>query len=145
MHSIFLVLVSWGLCYRTFQYCNFLISKLKGGTLEFVFDVKIVPMNFPYFKNCTSKFMQANWWHHKLFHFHLSFWIWEVFFSIWVFFHEHSRITGLQREGEGISLPLPLVHRHLNISRAITAESSPLHIASSRTRTGNLCFPSASR
>ena len=71
------------------------------------------------------------------------------FFSIWVFFHEHSRFTGQQRKGEGIYLtPLyhfhPL-HRHLDISRAITAESSPLHIAGSRTRTGNLRFPSASR
>ena len=37
------------------------------------------------------------------------------------------------------------LHRHLDISRAITAESLPLHIASSRTRTGNLWFPSASR
>ena len=34
---------------------------------------------------------------------------------------------------------------HLDISRAITAESLPLHIASSRVRTGNLWFPSASR
>ena len=71
------------------------------------------------------------------------------FFSIWVFFHEHSRFTGQQGKGEGIYLtPLyhfhPL-HRHLDISRAITAESSPLHIASSRTRNGNLWFPSASR
>ena len=40
------------------------------------------------------------------------------------------------------SLPL---HGHLDISRAIAAESSPLHIAGSRTRTGNLWFPSASR
>ena len=49
------------------------------------------------------------------------------FFSIWVFFHEHSRFTGQQRKGEGICLtPLyhfhPL-HTHLDISRAITAES----------------------
>ena len=70
------------------------------------------------------------------------------FFSIWVFFHEHSRFTGQQGKGEGIYLtPLchfhPL-HRHLDISRAIAAESSPLHIAGSRTRTGNLWFPSAS-
>ena len=68
-----------------------------------------------------------------------------VFFSIWVFFHEHSRFTGQQGKGEGINLtPLyhfhPL-HRHLDISRAITADSSPLHIAGSRTRR----FPSASR
>ena len=64
------------------------------------------------------------------------------FFSIWVFFHDHSRITGLQGKGEGISLTphyhFHPLHRHLDISRAITAESSPLHIASSRTRPGNL-------
>ena len=52
-------------------------------------------------------------------------------FSIWIFFHEHSRFTRQQGKGEGIYLtPLyhfhPL-HRHLDISRAITAESSPLH------------------
>ena len=35
-------------------------------------------------------------------------------------------------------------YRHLDISRAITAKSSPLHIPSSRTQTRNLCFPSAS-
>ena len=71
------------------------------------------------------------------------------FFNIWVFFHEHSRITGLQGKAEGISLTSryrfhPL-YRHLDISWAITAESSPLHIASSRTRTRNLWFPSVSR
>ena len=65
------------------------------------------------------------------------------FFSILVFFHEHSQFTGQQGKGEGIYLtPLyhfhPL-HRHLDISRAITAESSPLHIADSQTRTG-YCF-----
>ena len=31
-----------------------------------------------YFKNYICKFMQANSWHHKLFHFHLSFCIWKV-------------------------------------------------------------------
>ena len=75
--------------------------------------------------------------------------IYIYIFSIWVFFHEHSRSTGQQGKGEGIYLtPLyhfhPL-HGHLDISRAITAESSPLHIAGSQTRTGNLWFPSASR
>ena len=67
------------------------------------------------------------------------------FFSIWVFLHEHSRITGLQGMGEGISLTphhhfYPF-HRHLDISLAITEESSPLQKASSRTRTGNFVFP----
>ena len=33
------------------------------------------------------------------------------FFSILVFFHENSRITGLQGEGEGISLT---PHHHFN-------------------------------
>ena len=28
-----------------------------------------------YFKNYICKFMQVDWWCHKLFHFHLSFWI----------------------------------------------------------------------
>ena len=50
-----------------------------------------------------------------------------VFFSIWVFFHEHSRMAGLQGEGEGSSLTSHYhfhpIHRHLHISRA-------LHIAS---------------
>ena len=70
------------------------------------------------------------------------------FFSIWVFFHSHSRITRPQEKGEGISLTphyhLHPLHRHLDISRAIPAESSPLHIGSSRTRAGNLWFPSVS-
>ena len=52
-------------------------------------------------------------------------------------------------EGEGISLTphyhFHPLHRHLDISWAITAESSLLHIASCRTQTGNLWFPSASR
>ena len=69
------------------------------------------------------------------------------FFSIGVFLHKHSRFTVQQRKGEAISLtPLyyfPHLHRHLDISWAITAESSPLHIASSRTRTGNFWFPRA--
>ena len=80
-------------------------------------------------------------------------WFFLCFFFIWVFFHEHSWITGLQRKrgggGGGISLT-PHYHfhplqRHLDISRAITAERSPRHIASSRTQTGNLWFLSASR
>ena len=70
------------------------------------------------------------------------------FFSVWVFFHEHSRFIGQQGKGEGIYLT-PLYHfhpldRHLDISQAIAAKSSPLHIASSRTRSGNVWFLSAS-
>ena len=67
-----------------------------------------------------------------------------LIFSIWVFFHDHSRITRLQGKGEGISFT-PHYHfhplyRHLDSSQTITAESSPLHIASSWTRTGTFGF-----
>ena len=66
------------------------------------------------------------------------------FFHLGFIFHEHSRFTGHQGKVEGIYLtPLyhfhPL-HRHLDIIRAITAERSPLHIASSRTRARNLWY-----
>ena len=56
------------------------------------------------------------------------------FFSNWVFFYEHLRNYHLH----------PL-HRHLDISRAITAETLPLHIASSWTWNGNLWLLSANR
>ena len=39
------------------------------------FDIKRL---LSYFKNCILKFMQTSSWHHKLFHFHLSFFIWRV-------------------------------------------------------------------
>ena len=60
------------------------------------------------------------------------------FFSVWVSFYAHSRFTGQQEKGETIYLT-PLYHfhplyKHLDISRVITAERSPLHIASSRTQ-----------
>ena len=62
-----------------------------------------------------------------------SYFVSVGFFSVWVFSHDHSRITGLQGKGEGISLTphyhFHLLHRHLD-SRVITAESSPLHIVS---------------
>ena len=41
------------------------------------------------------------------------------------------------------SLPLPSALRHLEISLAIVAASSPLHIANSRTRTRKPWFPNA--
>ena len=64
-------------------------------------------------------------------------------------FNEHQRFIGHQEKGKATSLtPLYLfhqLHRHLDISQTITAESSSLHIFSSRTQTGNLWFPSANR
>ena len=75
-------------------------------------------------------------------------------FSVFFFFLPGFSFTNIHHprdstgKGEGIYLtPLyhfqPL-HRHLDISRAITAEVSPLHIASCRSRTRSLWFPSAS-
>ena len=65
------------------------------------------------------------------------FYLFFFFFSLWVFFQNHSQITGLQGKGEGISITphyhFHPLHIHLDISWAITAESSPLHIGSSRS------------
>ena len=60
----------------------------------------------------------------------------------------YLRCTGQHGKGEGISLT-PLYHfhplyRHLHISWVITAQSSPLHIASSQARPKNLWFSRAS-
>ena len=61
----------------------------------------------------------------------------SIFLSVFFFFHNYSQITGLQGKGEGISLTphyhFHPLHRHLDISWAITAESSLLHIGSSQT------------
>ena len=74
----------------------------------------------------------------------LHIYIYIFYFSIWVFFHEHSRITRLQAIGENISLTpqhhFHPLHRHLDISWAITAERSPVHITGSRTRTRTFGF-----
>ena len=63
-----------------------------------------------------------------------------LFFFIWGFFQNHSRITGLQRKKDGISLTLHYhfhqLRRHLDISRTITTDSSPMHIGSNWTRAG---------
>ena len=52
---------------------------------------------------------------------------------MWIFSNDHSRISGLQEKEESITLTLHYhfqsLHKHLDISQVITAESSPLHIA----------------
>ena len=108
-----------------FLVLNFFGSEQFSGNWEYFAATAEMP-------SVLSKFQQS--YGTKLFQFFV--------FSIWVFFHEHSEFTGQQGKGEGIYFTplchfLPL-HRHLDISRVITAESSPLNIASSRTRTGNL-------
>ena len=72
-------------------------------------------------------------------------WPWHLLVNLYsFFFHEYSRFTGQQKKGKGISLT-PHYHfhplyRYLYISRAITVESLPLHIASSQTQTGSLIY-----
>ena len=73
----------------------------------------------------------------------------KTFFFIWVSFTNiHKSQDCKERKEEDISLTphyhIHRLHRHLDICGAITADSSPLHIASSWTWTGNLWFPSAS-
>ena len=71
-----------------------------------------------------------------------------LFFSIWLFFHEHLRFSEQEGKWETIYLT-PLYHfrsfhRQLDISCTITADSSPLYIANSRSQNGSLCFPRTS-
>ena len=70
-------------------------------------------------------------------------------FSIWVFFHEYSRLIWQQGKGEVIFLctfyHVHPLHRHLDISQVIATESSLLEIAGNQTRTVNLWIPNASR
>ena len=72
-----------------------------------------------------------------------------VFFLSGFFILAHSRFTGQQGKGDAIYLTPPYhfhpLYRHSDINWAIIADSSPLDIASSRTRTGNVWFPSTSR
>ena len=72
------------------------------------------------------------------------------FFSIWVFLSRAFAIHRTAGEGGEGTYLTPLyhfspLHRHFNIGWAITAGGSPLHIATSQTRTGNLSLPGASR
>ena len=66
----------------------------------------------------------------------------RIFFSIWLFIQKHSRTSELQGKWENVSLTpkyhFQPLHRHLEISLAIISDSSPLHIASIWSGTGNL-------
>ena len=77
----------------------------------------------------------------------------RFFFSLFFFLSEFSftytlesqNCRGMGRHFFNSSLPLPPASQILTHQPGITAESSPLHIANSRTRTANFWFPSASR
>ena len=61
----------------------------------------------------------------------------SLYIYIYIYIYINSQFTGQQGKEEALNHFHP-VNRHLDISRVITAGSSPLHIGSSRTRTGNL-------
>ena len=69
------------------------------------------------------------------------------FFLLCGFLSRTLTIHRIAWEGEAVTLTPPyhlsLLHRHLDISQETTAESSSLHIDSSRTRIWNLWFPRA--
>ena len=148
------------------------ISLRRGTAFLKHFESKFLDLNFVP-KTCSKdavRFYLVGWLNNFLkvarclclikcftiFHFNWNFWKFNnflafryFFFLPEIFFPEHSRIKGLQGRGEGICLTphyhFHPLHRHIDISRPITAASSSLHIASSRTWTGNLSFPSARR
>ena len=64
----------------------------------------------------------------------------ENYYFIWVFFHNHSRITGLQGKGEGISLT-PHYHFHPLYSRKYEtgASSRSLSNFNAKQKTVNAC------
>ena len=68
----------------------------------------------------------------------------NIFFFYLGFLSRTLTIHRTAGEGEGLffnsSLPLPPALQTMSISRAITAEILPLHIASSRARTGTFGF-----
>ena len=80
----------------------------------------------------------------------LVFFVVAVVVSVGVFFHDHSRITGLLGKEEGISLTpyyhFHPLHRQLDINRAVTAGGSLLHIGRTGPEPGTFGFraPSAS-
>ena len=53
---------------------NSFISYVLSGEVWWC-DIKLF---LSYSKNHINKFMQADLWHYKLFHFHLPLWIWKV-------------------------------------------------------------------
>ena len=84
----------------------------------------------------------------KVVKFNITQYSFSAFFFHLCFLSQTFTIHKTAWEVEDISL-IPFyhfypLHRHLDISWVVTAESSPLHTARSRTWTGNLWFPSAS-
>ena len=67
---------------RGFKLVTSRSSGYKTGSEKFLLSHPVWWYNLKQFssysKNYICKFMQANLWHYKLFHFRLSFWIWKV-------------------------------------------------------------------
>ena len=86
---------------------------------------KIAPPKLYAWKSQFLKFLKRNGVQLLFTDHHIIVTKTAFFFSIAAFFHDHTRITGLQGKGERISLTphyhFHPLHRHLDISRAITA------------------------
>ena len=85
-----------------------------------------------YWPYCTRNCAMTRWLMPVLFYqasvsyfskYFKSKFLYNIFFSIWVFFHEHSQITGLQRKGEGICLT-PHYYLHPLHCRELTSALS---------------------
>ena len=108
--------------------CLSLCPKIKSSNQTNWFTAGQYPMTNNYFKAwCWLPGVEPHWKEGLQFFFCQGF---------------LSRILTIQRKGEAISLTslyhFHLLYRHLDISWVITAESSPLHTASSWTWTRNL-------
>ena len=99
--------------------------------ISFLWDIST--FSFPF--KCLSEYQYKYFYVGLLQNIFFSNWSlrWNIkfnvsnsFFSIWVLFHQHSSITGLQSKSKGIPLTphydFHPLYRHLDISRAITAE-----------------------
>ena len=110
------------------------VSK-KNDNFSF-FNLILLAMSFAItFLVASLARISWNWRHHN-----------NVFCCCCCFFHMTLTIhrTSLEEECHFWFLSTTSTHfEHLPISRTVTAESSPLHIASGRIRKGNLWFPNA--
>ena len=128
---------------KSSNHCHFW-TVLGHGFLRYTYFV-----SFPLFVTKEWFIMTKTLFINPQWKFLIEGFFFHFLFSICVLFHEHSRFARQQGKGDALSLSLlchfHLLQRHLDIRQTITAENSPLHIASSRIQTKNLWFPSASR
>ena len=105
-------------------FCYWSLFSITLRTMRYIKQLIFTKMGDYLFKPVIKKLYNNFHWNC-----YIVFSVYFFFFIyMWVFFHEHSRIAGLQGKGEGISFTphyyFHPLHRHLDISWAITAETS---------------------